>query len=159
MTKPLWGVGSTAPYGHDGRSINLREVILRHGGEAQASRDAFAWLSNNQQALVIEFLQSLVLFGPSDSCQTSILATPIPPTFHKKATGTSTCPCYSTIQPIRNNQEEKKKTEFFPRHQGEHPDALVGCACGPWIKLRGRVYYTIQDPTLLLLFGFPPRFF
>ena len=24
------------------RSINLREVILRHGGEAQKSRDAFA---------------------------------------------------------------------------------------------------------------------
>jgi CxxC motif-containing protein (DUF1111 family) len=36
MTEPLWGVGSTAPYGHDGRSINLREVILRHGGEALA---------------------------------------------------------------------------------------------------------------------------
>ena len=44
MTEPLWGVGSTAPYGHDGRSINLREVILRHGGEAQAARDAFAAL-------------------------------------------------------------------------------------------------------------------
>ena len=36
MTEPLWGVATTAPYGHDGRSINLREVILRHGGEAQA---------------------------------------------------------------------------------------------------------------------------
>ena len=35
MTTPLWGVGTTAPYGHDGRSINLTEVILRHGGEAQ----------------------------------------------------------------------------------------------------------------------------
>ena len=35
MTEPLWGVATTAPYGHDGRSINLREVILRHGGEAQ----------------------------------------------------------------------------------------------------------------------------
>ena len=42
LTTPLWGVGSTAPYGHDGRSINLTEVILRHGGEAQAARDAFA---------------------------------------------------------------------------------------------------------------------
>ncbi|NJO12316.1 MAG: hypothetical protein HC872_01280 [Gammaproteobacteria bacterium] len=44
MTEPLWGVGSTGPYGHDGRSINLREVILRHGGEAMASRNAFARL-------------------------------------------------------------------------------------------------------------------
>ena len=40
LTTPLWGVGTTAPYGHDGRSINLDEVILRHGGEAQAARDA-----------------------------------------------------------------------------------------------------------------------
>ena len=43
LTEPLWGVGSTSPYGHDGRSINLREVILRHGGEARRSRNAF-WL-------------------------------------------------------------------------------------------------------------------
>ena len=32
------GRGHTAPYGHDGSSINLTEVILRHGGEAQAAR-------------------------------------------------------------------------------------------------------------------------
>ena len=44
MTEPPWGVCSTAPYGHDSRSINLREVILRHGGEAMASRNAFAKL-------------------------------------------------------------------------------------------------------------------
>ena len=31
MTAALWGVGTTAPYGHDGRSITLTEVILRHG--------------------------------------------------------------------------------------------------------------------------------
>ncbi|MGH8174637.1 MAG: di-heme oxidoredictase family protein, partial [Steroidobacter sp.] len=44
VTEPLWGVGSTSPYGHDGRSINLREVILRHGGEAIQSRNRFAAL-------------------------------------------------------------------------------------------------------------------
>ncbi|MFT5114340.1 MAG: CxxC motif-containing protein (DUF1111 family) [Parasphingorhabdus sp.] len=27
VTEPMWGVGSTAPYGHDGRSINLDAVI------------------------------------------------------------------------------------------------------------------------------------
>ena len=37
MTEPLWGVGTTAPYGHDGRSVKLEEVILRHGGEAAGS--------------------------------------------------------------------------------------------------------------------------
>jgi len=67
MTMPLWGVGTTAPYGHDGRSINLPEVILRHGGEAQHARDAFAGLSEAQQATIIDFLNSLVLFPPDDT--------------------------------------------------------------------------------------------
>ena len=66
LTTALWGVGTTAPYGHDGRSINLTEVILRHGGEAQASRDAFAALPEAQQG-VIAFLNSLVLFPPDDT--------------------------------------------------------------------------------------------
>ena len=67
VTTALWGVGSTAPYGHDGRSINLTEVILRHGGEAKAARDAFAALNSAQQARVIVFLSSLVLFPPDDT--------------------------------------------------------------------------------------------
>jgi len=67
MTLPLWGVGSTAPYGHDGRSINLTEVILRHGGEAQSARDAFAALEPEQQERVLALLNSLVLFPPEDT--------------------------------------------------------------------------------------------
>jgi len=67
LTTPLWGVGSTSPYGHDGRSINLRDVILRHGGEAQVARDRFAGLNANKQQEIIEFLNSLVLFPPDDT--------------------------------------------------------------------------------------------
>jgi hypothetical protein len=67
MTLPLWGVGSTMPYGHDGRSINLMEVILRHGGEARESRDEFARLSQLNQVALIEFLNSLVIFPPDDT--------------------------------------------------------------------------------------------
>ncbi len=67
ITTPLWGVGSTGPYGHDGRSINLREVILRHGGEAQSSRDAFSRLPRAKQDAILEFLNSLVLFPPDDT--------------------------------------------------------------------------------------------
>ena len=63
----LWGVGSTAPYGHDGRSINLMEVILRHGGEAQDSRDAFAALPSRNREAVIGFLNSLIIFPPDDT--------------------------------------------------------------------------------------------
>ena len=67
MTEPLWGVGSTAPYGHDGRSINLTEVIRRHGGEATASRNAFLQLPLSEQRTVLAFLRSLVLFPPDDT--------------------------------------------------------------------------------------------
>ncbi len=67
MTRPLWGVGSTSPYGHDGRSINLTEVILRHGGEAQAQAAMFARLSEPNQSALLDFLNSLVLFPPDDT--------------------------------------------------------------------------------------------
>ena len=60
-------MGTTAPYGHDGRSINLTEVILRHGGEAQAERNAFAALALEYQNVVLDFLNSLVLFPPDDT--------------------------------------------------------------------------------------------
>jgi hypothetical protein len=64
MTLPLWGVGSTPPYGHDGRSMTLHDVILRHGGEAQASRDAYTALGRLDRQDMLEFLNSLILFPP-----------------------------------------------------------------------------------------------
>lgn len=67
VTEPLWGVGTTAPYGHDGRSTTLREVILRHGGEAQAARDAFAAMSDANQEAMLAYLGSLILFPPPDT--------------------------------------------------------------------------------------------
>ncbi len=70
LTTPLWGVGTSAPYGHDGRSLNLREVILRHGGEALHARDAFATLAPGDQNKVLEFLGSLVIFPPDDTAST-----------------------------------------------------------------------------------------
>jgi hypothetical protein len=67
LTEPLWGVGTTAPYGHDGRSINLNEVILRHGGEALSARNNYAARSEDDRRKVQEFLQTLVLFPPDDT--------------------------------------------------------------------------------------------
>lgn len=67
LTRPLWGVGSTGPYGHDGRSISINDVILRHGGEAQASRNAYAALKSGEQSALQAFLNSLVLFPPDDT--------------------------------------------------------------------------------------------
>ena len=67
LTRPLWGVGSTGPYGHDGRSITVNDVILRHGGEAQVSRDKYAALKSNEQIALQTFLNSLILFPPDDT--------------------------------------------------------------------------------------------
>ncbi len=67
VTEPLWGVGSTPSYGHDGRSINLEEVILRHGGEAQEPRDAFASMNWLNQRKILAFLETLVIFPPDDT--------------------------------------------------------------------------------------------
>ena len=70
ITEPLWGVWTTAPYGHDGRSDTLEDVILRHGGamsEANAAATAFAALTPTAKGFVIDFLQSLVLFPPDDT--------------------------------------------------------------------------------------------
>ena len=67
MTEALWGAGTTAPYGHDGRSINLEEVILRHGGEAQTARNRFASLSSDDKRKIMEFLNTLILFPPDDT--------------------------------------------------------------------------------------------
>ena len=61
------GVGSTGPYGHDGRSITLNDAALRHGGEAQASRDQYAGLKSGEKVALQTFLNSLVLFPPDDT--------------------------------------------------------------------------------------------
>lgn len=87
MTTPLWGVDTTAPYGHDGRSINLREVILRHGGEAQAQRDAFAQLPARQQEALLRFLESLVLFPPDDTASNLDPGDPTIPDFPQRGHG------------------------------------------------------------------------
>ena len=67
VTEPLWGVGSTAPYGHDGRSINLDTVIRRHGGEARRVTAAYRRLDPNSRDMILDFLQTLVLFPPDDT--------------------------------------------------------------------------------------------
>jgi hypothetical protein len=67
VTEPLWGVGTTAPYGHDGRSVTLDAVIRRHGGEAERVTRAYVELSADDQEKIIDFLQTLVLFPPDDT--------------------------------------------------------------------------------------------
>lgn len=58
-TAPLWGIAAAAPYLHDGRADTLDEAIRWHGGEAAASRDAYAALTEADRGRVIAFLDSL----------------------------------------------------------------------------------------------------
>jgi hypothetical protein len=87
MTEPLWGVGSTSPYGHDGRSINLQEVILRHGGEALTERNAFAALPESSRSALLDFLNSLVLFPPDDTASNLDPGDPNAPGFPQRGHG------------------------------------------------------------------------
>lgn len=59
ITRKLWDVGNSAPYGHRGDLTTITEAIFVHGGEARDSRDRFATLPTADQAAVVEFLKSL----------------------------------------------------------------------------------------------------
>lgn len=58
-TARLWGVADTAPYLHDGRALTIKEAILMHGGEAEASRDDFVALEYERMQALLSFLHSL----------------------------------------------------------------------------------------------------
>ena len=58
-TAPLWGLRQTAPYLHDGSAESIRDAILLHFGEAEASKTAFEALSFDEQSKLLEFLLSL----------------------------------------------------------------------------------------------------
>jgi len=62
----LWGNGSTgAPWGHDGKSMSIDDVIRRHGGEAQLSRDAYVGANRRLRDAVVAYLETFVLY-PTD---------------------------------------------------------------------------------------------
>jgi cytochrome c peroxidase len=59
ITRKLWDVGSSAPYGHRGDLTTITEAILMHGGEARPSRDAFVGMPGDDQAAIVSFLKTL----------------------------------------------------------------------------------------------------
>ena len=59
LTARLWGVADTAPYLHDGRATTLTEAIVLHGGEGQASAEAFQALAPAARVDLLSFLRSL----------------------------------------------------------------------------------------------------
>ncbi len=65
-TTPLWGVGSTAPYGHSGRFATLDEVIRAHGGEAAPEAAAYGALPAAERHRLLAYLESLVLYSTDE---------------------------------------------------------------------------------------------
>jgi cytochrome c peroxidase len=61
MTAELWGVGSTAPYGHRNDITTLDGVIRAHGGEAKPARDAYIAADAADRSAIIAFLKTLVI--------------------------------------------------------------------------------------------------
>jgi hypothetical protein len=64
LTRRLWGAANEPPYFHHGRFTTLREAVLEHWGEAEATRSAFVGLGAHDQDAVIEFLKSLQVLPP-----------------------------------------------------------------------------------------------
>ena len=61
MTAELWGVASTAPYGHRGDLTTLADVLTAHGGDARSARDAWVALDDTDKSDIIAFLKTLVI--------------------------------------------------------------------------------------------------
>ncbi|TCK17502.1 di-heme oxidoreductase (putative peroxidase) [Thiogranum longum] len=66
LTRKLWDVGNTDPYGHRGDVTTITEAILLHGGEGRASRDAFEASSVDDQKAVVAFLKTLQIVPQGD---------------------------------------------------------------------------------------------
>ncbi|HUM04867.1 MAG TPA: di-heme oxidoredictase family protein [Terriglobales bacterium] len=58
-TVPLWGLRTRGRLMHDGASTTREQAILRHKGEASATRAAFLKLTPQQQAQLLAFLDAL----------------------------------------------------------------------------------------------------
>ncbi|MFM2418839.1 MAG: hypothetical protein RL385_3562 [Pseudomonadota bacterium] len=48
-----------ASYLHDGRARSLEEAILWHGGEGEASKNAYKALSEEDKGAMLRFLETL----------------------------------------------------------------------------------------------------
>jgi hypothetical protein len=59
ITKKLWGLSNEPPFFHHAMFATIREAILAHAGEADASASAFRNLPTYDQGAVIEFLKTL----------------------------------------------------------------------------------------------------
>lgn len=58
MTAELWGIGSTAPYGHRNDLTTLDAMITAHGGQGRAARDAYLAANDQMKEALIAYLRT-----------------------------------------------------------------------------------------------------
>ncbi|MCB1498865.1 MAG: hypothetical protein KDK07_03600 [Bauldia sp.] len=61
ITAELWGVASTAPYGHRGDITTLDAVIRAHGGEGRTARDAYVAAADADRSALVAYLKTLAI--------------------------------------------------------------------------------------------------
>lgn len=64
LTRKLWGTANEPPFFHHGQYTTLRQAVLAHAGEADASGLAFKALGAHDQDSLIEFLKTLQVLPP-----------------------------------------------------------------------------------------------
>jgi hypothetical protein len=64
LTRKLWGVASKPNFYHHGKYTTMREAVVAHAGEAQATTDRFNALSAHDKDCLIEFLKTLQVLPP-----------------------------------------------------------------------------------------------
>lgn len=67
ITRKLWDVGNSEPYGHRGDLTTIGEAIMHHAGEARPERTRFLNLPPQDQLALVDFLKTLQVVPPPRS--------------------------------------------------------------------------------------------
>jgi cytochrome c551/c552 len=67
LTRRLWAVGNTDPYGHRGDVTTIDEIIRHHGGEARAARKRYEELDKCGRNAIVLFLKTLQILPAGSS--------------------------------------------------------------------------------------------
>ncbi len=59
MTSELWGIGSTAPYGHRNDMTTLDQAIRAHGGAGREARDGYVAATDTVRSDIIAYLKTM----------------------------------------------------------------------------------------------------
>lgn len=61
MTAELWGLGSTAPYGHRNDRVTIDGIVRAHGGEAHNASSVYSAASEEDRSDLIAYLKTLAI--------------------------------------------------------------------------------------------------